>query len=360
MDKFDKLTQKLEEFLEMGIPFYDCIVMKDGECVYRRQGGFLEENIKPNGKELYNIYSCSKIITCTAALQLLEKGMFKLDDFLGDYMPEFKSMTVKADNAEFKAKNKITIRHLFSMTGGFSYDLYSPWLKLFREETNGKCPTEKLSEYLSREPLLFEPGYRWEYSLCHDVLAALVEKLSGMKFGEYVKKNIFDVVGMPNSTFNLSASELDKICPQYRYNSEKNAVERISKTNDFKLGTEFESGGAGCISTVDDYIKFLEAIRTCKLLKKETVDLMATNQLTKEQIDMPTYWVSEKRGYGLGQQCPSCYSERADFGWGGAAGAHYFVDREKGITAYLGTHVLGFEKFQQARTCITPIIQALF
>lgn len=68
MDQFEKLTETLESFLDMGLPFYDCIVMKDGICVYRKQGGFLEEQILPTGKELYNICSCSKLITCTAAL----------------------------------------------------------------------------------------------------------------------------------------------------------------------------------------------------------------------------------------------------------------------------------------------------
>lgn len=360
MDKFEKLTGKLEDFLKQGLPFYDCIVMKDGECVYRRWGGFVRGDVKPNGKELYNIYSCSKLITCTAALQLYEKGLFLLDDPLEKYMPEFKNMTVRTGDKIERAKNKITVEQLFTMTAGFSYDLHSPMLELFRKETGGKCPTEKLAEYLSREPLLFEPGYRWEYSLCHDVLAALVEKLSGMKFGEYVKKNIFRVAGMTSSTFNLPDEHLDEICTQYQYNAQKQAAELRSKANDFKFGAEYESGGAGCISTVDDYIKFLEAVRTYKLLKKETVDLMTTNRLTDEQINMPTYWVGEKRGYGLGQHCPTERHLRPDFGWGGAAGAHYFIDRSRGLSAYLGTHILGFEAFQQTRGCITPIIQEIF
>ncbi len=111
---------------------------------------------------------------------------------------------------------------------------------------------------------------------------------------------------------------------------------------------------------MEDYIKFLEAIRTYKLLKKETVDLLSTNQLTKEQIEMPTYWVQGKRGFGLGQQCPTAENTRPDFGWGGAAGAHYFIDRINNITAYFGTHVLGYEKFQQTRTKITDTIQEIY
>ena len=182
--------------------------------------------------------------------------------------------------------------------------------------------------------------------------------ISGMTFGEYVKKNIFDVCGMENSAFLIN--ETNKLVNQYKYNPENDKVEECTKDNVFRIGTKYESGGAGCVSTVEDYIKFLEAIRTYKLLKKETVDLLSANQLTKEQIEMPTYWVQGKRGFGLGQQCPTAENTRPDFGWGGAAGAHYFIDRTNNITAYFGTHVLGYEKFQQTRTKITDIIQEIY
>lgn len=205
---------------------------------------------------------------------------------------------------------------------------------------------------------MFEPGYRWEYSLCHDVLAAVVEEAAGMKFGEYVKKYIFDICSAENSTFLPENN--DDIINQYRYDYNKNAVVECSRDNAFRLGTEYESGGAGCASTVDDYIGFLEALRIGRLLKDETVKLLSTNQLTKQQISMPTYWVKDKRGYGLGQQCPTAENTQPDFGWGGAAGAYYFVDRKNNITAYFGTHVLGFEKLQQTKSIITNIIQEIY
>ena len=168
----------------------------------------LENKIKIDGKEKYNIYSCSKVITCTAALQLFEKGMFSLEDKLSDYMPEFKNMTVKTDDGVKKAENSILIKHLFEMTAGFSYDVFSTELKKAISETKGKCPTREVMKYLAKEPLLFEPGDRWEYSLCHDVLAAFVEVVSGEKYEKYVKKNIFDVIGMNNSTFMMMYEEI--------------------------------------------------------------------------------------------------------------------------------------------------------
>lgn len=359
MKDVSTLDQMLQGFLEMGLPFFDCMVMKDGVCVYRRLGGSMEGRA-PTGKELYHIYSCSKLITCTAALQLWEKGLFRLDDPLADYMPEFANMSVAAGDQTVPAAHPITIRQLFTMTAGFSYNLASPMIQRCRQETGGACPTVTLMRYLAKEPLLFQPGERWEYSLCHDVLAALVEVLAGTSFGAYVKEHIFDVAGMPHSTFLPSEHEIDALCPKYRYQEQTGRVEVCEKTNAYRLGYAYESGGAGCTSTVEDYVAFLEALRTDRLLRHETVDLMATNQLTDAQRAMPSYWVQGKRGYGLGQQCPAWDCPRPDFGWGGAAGAHYFVDRKNGLVAYLGTHVLGFSAFQEARTALTPLIQSLF
>ena len=333
---FNELTTKLDSWIEMGIPGYDCIVYHNGECVYRHQNGYSdrENKIKMNGTEKYNIYSCSKPITCTAALQLYEKGLYKLDDKLSDYMPEFETMYVKTDDGIKKAENSITIKDLFCMTAGFSYDICSPMIELCKKETNGKCQTRELMKYLAKEPLLFEPGERYEYSLCHDVLAAFVEVLSDMRFGEYVKKHIFEPLGMNNSTFLLDDSELNTICPQYT--GEK--IELRERTIDYKFGSEYESGGAGCISTVDDYIKFLEALRSYKLLKPETVKLMITDRLTDEQ--KCSYWPKETHGYGLGVRCPMGDKRYIDFGWGGAAGAHLTIDTQNEISIYFATHIL--------------------
>jgi len=336
---FENIKKICDICLELGLQGYDLIVYKDGKCVYRKFDGYsdIENKVPMNGKERYNIYSCSKPITATAALQLWEKGLFSLEDKLADYMPEFSRMTVKTDDGIKKAENPILIKHLFEMTAGFSYDVNSPSLKKCYEETNGKCPTREAMKYLAKEPLLFEPGDRWHYSLCHDVLAALVEVISGEKFEIYVKKNIFDKVGMKDTTFMLPESELSTIAEQYRFadGKHKNVGKNIQN---YKIGSEYASGGAGGISTVDDYIKFLEALRTGKLLKLETLALMQTNRLTKEQ--RRTYWTNGTHGYGLGVRCDRGLEGYSDFGWGGAAGAYLAIDTENGISLYFGTHLL--------------------
>ena len=336
---FEATKNLCDSFLDLGVPGFDLAVYQNGNCILRHRNGYsdIENKIAMNGKERYNIYSCSKPITCTAAMQLWEKGLFSLDDKLSDYMPEFEKMTVKTEDGIKEAEHPILIRHLFEMTAGFSYDLTSPHLLRCKEETNGRCPTGETMKYLAKEPLLFEPGDRWEYSLCHDVLAALVEVIAKQPFEEYVKEHIFDPLGMDDSTFLLSDDKLDSIAQQYKFRDGK-AV-NIGKNISHKLGSQYASGGAGCISTVDDYIKFLEALRIGdRILKKETVAWMATDQLTDYQ--KRTYHRRETYGYGLGMRCPKKNGPYLDFGWGGAAGAYLAIDIEHGLSLYYGTHLI--------------------
>jgi CubicO group peptidase (beta-lactamase class C family) len=252
-------------------------------------------------------------------------------------MPEFESMTVGTKGKISAAKMPILIKHLFEMTAGFSYNVNSMRIRECIADTEGKCPTRVAMKYLAKDPLLFEPGERWEYSLCHDVLAALVEVISGEKFEIYVKKHIFDVAGMARSTFMLPEEELHTLAEQYVYRNGK-PVNIGKSIAPYKIGSEYASGGAGCISTVDDYIRFLEALRTYKLLKPETLALFTADRLTEEQ--KKTYWSAKNHGYGLGVRCPMGDERYVDFGWGGAAGAYLAVDMKNEITLYFGAHII--------------------
>ena len=345
-----------DSFLDLGLPGFDLAVYRGGEPILRHMGGYssLEEKTPITGRERYNIYSCSKPITCTAALQLYERGLFSLDDRLSDYMPEFADMMVYREGKTVPAEKPIFIKNLFEMNAGFSYNCSSPELLRAREETGGRCPTREVMRYLAREPLLFEPGERYQYSLCHDVLAALVEVISGERFECYVKGHIFDVAGMEKSTFMLPDSELDTIAEQYRVvdGVTTNIGKRIFV---YKFGDEYASGGAGCISTVDDYMKFLEALRTHKLISEETLTLMTTDRLTDSTRS--TYTAASTHGYGLGVRCKGPSEKYTDFGWGGAAGAFLAVDMESEISLYFGTHLLA-SPVQGLRSMLFRMVRA--
>ena len=348
MNQKGKVYELLKRFEAMGIPLIDCIVYHRGKCVFRHLSGFSDEaKQKPvDGKELYNIYSCSKLITCTAALQLVEKGDIRLDAPVYDYLPEFRKLTKCVDGRIEPVRNTMTVRHLFTMTAGLTYNTATENLKRCYADTRGEMPTREVMKYLAQDPLAFEPGEGWFYSLCHDVLAAIVEVVSGERFGEYVKKRIFDPVGMKRSTFLLPDEKLSDIAAQYKWlEDEQKFVPTGPRITPYKLGSRYESGGAGCVSTVEDYIAFLEALRAGEtLLRRDTVKLMSTPQIpveftTEARPEPPRQFMLTGYSYGLGVRCPKPGSGKPDFGWGGAAGAFLAILPEAEATIFYCQHV---------------------
>lgn len=338
---FEQTKTLCRHFLNMGIPGFDLIVYKDGECILRHMGGYAdaENKIPVRGKEKYHIYSCSKLITCAAAMQLWEKGLFSLEDKLSDYLPAFAEMTVKTENGVRKAKNPIKISHLFQMTSGMGYDMHTPELEEYYKIPGNNCPTVETVNMFARTPLEFEPGEGWKYSFAHDVLGALVEVLSGEKFEHYVKTHIFDPLGMEHSTFLHPLEDWEGFAKMYQYDKKTGQVTPVFR-HWCHLGKEFAGGGGGCISTVEDYIKFLEALRVGDvILKKETIAMMATDYLTEQQRTMYTYGTTNI-GYGLGMRAPRKDAIHKEFGWAGAAGAYASVDPELNISFYYSQHVI--------------------
>lgn len=338
---FEETKRFCDTFLEKGMPGFDLMVMKDGKEVLRYKNGFsdAERGIPVRGNEKYNIYSCSKVMTCVAAMQLWEKGLFSLDDRLSDYMPEFEKMNVATENGVRPAKRPILIHNLFEMTAGFTYDRSTDNIRRAKDETGGRCPTREFMKYYARDPLAYEPGDEWLYSLGHDVLAALVEVISGQKFEEYVKESIFDPLGMNDSTFLLPESERKNVAPLYRYNKETGRSEPLgTPVPEYVFGSEYASGGAGVVSTVEDCMKFAEGVRLRKIIKDGTVELMKTDRLTEKE--RPYYWNKTDYGYGLGVRCAKKDGFFRDYGWGGAAGAYLAIDDERGLSLYFASHML--------------------
>lgn len=343
---FEDLTKTLEKFVELGVPGNDCAVYHKGQLVYRHMAGYsdLENKTPINGNEFYNIYSCTKPLTCTAALQLWEQGKFDLDDPLYKYMPEFENMMVRDGDGVRPAKSHITIRHLFTMSAGFNYNTECESIMRAKRGTGGRCPTRETVAYLANEPLDFDPGTSWQYSLCHDVLTGLIEVVSGMKFGEYVKENIFQPLGMTKSTFNFPEERFDEIAGQYVLDMDTEVHTNCGKnTQVYKFGSEYESGGAGCVTCLEDYVKFLEALRVGDvILKSETIEMMSTNQLEGDVLKAYQEQPARvKYGYGLGVRCPYTDDALQDFGWGGAAGAYLAVDRKYDFTLFYVQHLFG-------------------
>ena len=348
---------------EYKVPGVDCIVCKDHEQVFRYFAGKsdIENDRDMNGNELYLIFSMTKMITCTAVLQLMEKGMILARDPISKYLPEFSKMKLSSEalNTENAAKiatggsmgeatsqafdgyakTPITIEHLLTMTAGFNYDLKAPYITEALAE--GRTSTRELVRALAETPLGFEPGTRYRYSLCHDILAGLVEVVSGKTFGEYLKENIFDVLGMKETFFGLPKDEagLSRMAARYGRDKDGNPI-RWELKCDYNLSDKYESGGAGLTSSTEDYAIFLDAIANegvgangRRILSAASVRLMSVNHLTAQALaDFQAGHIGKGYGYGYAvrvhydrSQSGSLTAE-GEFGWDGAAGGLSLVD----------------------------------
>lgn len=345
-----------------------------GEKVFSYAAGYsdLETKTPFTGKEHVNIYSCSKVCTVTAASQLLEKGKFLLSDPLYQYIPEFKHMSVlEKDGTLREAKRPILIGDLFSMTAGFNYNMRSPSFVKAGEITSGKYDTLTAIRQLANEPLSFDPGDHWQYSLCHDVLAGFVEAVSGMKFRDYVKKNIFDPLEMEESVYHPTEAILKNMASQYSFvpngqstNFDIVEAQKYGSTTDGTfvnvgkrcshiLGEEYDSGGAGIITTVNDYAKLVAALagsgkgaNGARILSPYTVELMKTDRLTEAQHKDYCWQALRGYGYGLGvrthisRALSGSIANLGEFGWGGAAGATVITDNTIGLGVFYVQHCL--------------------
>lgn len=343
---------RLDKFLQEHLWYYgfhgcDVGIVYKGETVYRKGFGVSDDitGKKIDGNEMYYIFSASKPITCAGALRLVEKGLLDLDAPVSDYIPEYKNIKVKTADGEVPAKNVMTVKNLFNMTAGFNYDLGNAQIQALREK-NPDFTSYDLAAALSDFPLLFEPGTAYQYSLCHDVLAGVVEKITGMRFAEYQKKNIFEPLGMNKTFFHVEDCPYDNFATQYVYNDPKKVCDRRELACPYILSPKHDSGGAGMICCTDDYLKFVSAMSLggtskdgYKLLERETVDLMRKNHLPKE-LERTFTRRTIGYSYGLGvrtmvdKEAMNAKSPIGEFGWDGAACAYLLIDPENQVGIY--------------------------
>lgn len=352
---FKKLEEFLDHITSWRIPGCDCTIHIGYDEVFRYQSGYadIENKIPMTSDRTYFLYSVGKVITCTAALQLFEQGKYLMTDPLWKYIPSFKDMYIKQkDGSLVKAKNDILVKDIFAMSAGLTYDLESPSIKKVKEENDDNCTTAQIIDAIANEPILYEPGTHWAYSLGHDVVGRLIEVVSGMTFGEYLQKNLFDPLEMHDSGFELTSEREARMAAQYRFDDSENKAVKIPLTNPYKISKMYESGGAGLISTVDDYIKFAEAMANggvgrngSRILTAAAIDLMRTNHLCPDALNDFNWEQMAGYGYGLGvrtmmdKAAGGSLGSIGEFGWGGAAGAYTMIDPSKKLSVYYAQHM---------------------
>ena len=351
---FSRLADYLNGILDRyDIPGWQCAVSYKGNLVFSECGGYRdrEAGIPMKNDDLFWMYSTTKLTTMTAVSQLLSDGCLRLEDRLSDYLPEFRVMRVKTPAGFRVVETPITIRHLMTMTSGLSYDI-SPCRSY--AERNPNASTEEIVTQLASLPLSFEPGTHFLYSMAHDVLAAVCERITGMRFADYVMENIFLPLGMKDTLFGMTAERRKRLVTQYRRDASGTHSERRDGECVFCFTDRYDSGGAGLSSNAEDYLRLPAALanKGCfhgkQILSPEAIDLLRTPQLIGDaKLDFARWHNRPGYQYALGVRTlvnPENANDPfppGEFGWDGAAGAIATASPETGIAFCFTMQVTG-------------------
>jgi CubicO group peptidase (beta-lactamase class C family) len=325
------------------------LVARNGKVVHHKAFGYadIESGKKLTIDHLFRLYSMTKPVTSVALLTLYEQGKFQLTDPLELYIPAFKDVKVFAgvdDDGKMileEPVRKITIQDVFRHTAGFSYGFGSDLVaKGYQEAGINFSELDSLKELidkLAKQPLLYQPGEKWVYSVSHDVQAYLVEFFSGMPFDKYVTETIIKPLGMKDAVFGIPDEYISRYTTNYGPAKDGKGIVPIDKpeTSNYARFKDHPFGGLSLSSTTTDYFKFSQMLLNggefngVRILGEKTVELMRANHLPDA---IPGISMGGGVGYGLGVSStinPAAsgnLSSVGNFGWGGAASTQVVID----------------------------------
>jgi CubicO group peptidase (beta-lactamase class C family) len=357
-ERLHRIGETIQRHIQAGqIASAVTLVARRGRVAHLESFGQLDiESKHPAATDsLFRIASMSKPVTGVAILMLLEDGKVRLNDPVSRFIPEFKSLQVSAGGAApVPAKRDMTIGDLLTHTSGLvsgpanaEIAKILPGMALLPDTTR---PQESLERYLPRIaafPLSFQPGERYSYSplAAFDVLGRVVEVASGQTFDRFLKDRLFDPLGMTNTSFTNWREQQARLALIYRRTP--GGPERFANQNQLVSDVYF-SGGAGLISTAEDYFQFAQMLldrgraNGRVLLSPTTVDLMIAPHA-------PDTLPGSTRGgdFGLSVQVmrdPLALGQRVSsgsFGWGGAYGTNFWIDPKEKLVGVLMIQMQG-------------------
>jgi CubicO group peptidase (beta-lactamase class C family) len=350
-ERVARIDRALQRYVdENRIAGIVALVLRDGQPVYERAVGWSDKEAgrKMTTDTIFRIASQTKAITSTAVLSLVEEGKLTLNDPVSRVIPQFAKTTVAAGGSIVPAKRQITIRDLLTHTAGISYGTEPAVASQYEAKGLGPAagfgwytadkdePVCSTMERLASLPFVAQPGEQWVYGYNTDILGCVVERASGMPLDAFIKSRITEPLRMTDTQFFLPAAQRNRLAAVYASGDDgliKRAPDGPRGQGNYVDGPRRSfAGGAGLLSTVRDYSRFLEMIRRggeldgVRILAPRTVKLMSTNQVG-------TLHSANGLGFGLGFETTDRYgangldSEGA-FGWAGAYGTIYRIDPE--------------------------------
>lgn len=362
-NRLTRLGEVLEQSVQAGqIAGGNLCVLHKGEEVYYAESGYADiaNQKKIERDSIFRLYSMTKPITSAAVMLLMERGVIDLLDPVSKYIPTFAETKVATTEGDIKADRQVTIKDCLSMTSGLTYncdpDPASRDAALVYEEldqrlySDNPMTTMEMALKMGQGRLAFQPGEGWRYGTSADILGAVVEAASGVRFGEFLKREFFEPLNMVDTDFRLDVSKRNRLTKVYEATAD-GFVEyhgnHLGICNHMDADIRFESGGAGLVSTIADYIHFAQMLinkgtyRGRTYLAPATVAYMTGCRLDSHQQVMMRGWES-LAGYSYGNLMrvmtePSLAVMNVspgEYGWDGWLGP-YFANMPYDDTTFL-------------------------
>jgi CubicO group peptidase (beta-lactamase class C family) len=362
-ERLDRITRVMQEYIDKGkIAGMVTLIARDGRVAYLQPFGKLDDRGAPMPADaIFRIASQTKAVTSVAVMILQEQGRLLLDDPISRYIPEFAKAQVAVPSEDKKnpkgyttvpLKRPITIRHLLTHTAGISYGEdglaaaeyaaagIQGWFLADKKE-----PIGEIVKKLTTLPFDAQPGEKWIYGYNTDILGYLVERVSGMTLAEFFAKEITGPLGMADTCFFLPKDKVSRFTAVYGVDDRGGLkLMEDSRDNFYVKGPRLcYAGGAGLLSTAEDYARFLLMLQGggrlggTRILSPKSVELMTVDHAG--ELYNPGgfglgFWVTERLGRN-GQ--PGSVDS---FGWGGAYHTTYWVDPAEKLVAVLMTQLM--------------------
>lgn len=358
----------IERELFSGIEW---IAEKSGKVVLSGKSGYqnFEEKTPIPASAIYRIYSMTKPITSVMALKLIEEGKLRLYDLVSSFIPSFENLKVmNPDGSTEDPERPMIIEDLLTHRSGLTYDFLPGChvAPLYSEKDisdDGSVNLEEKCESLSRLPLAYQPGSRFNYSVSIDVLARIIEVISEKDFEEILKEEIFEPLDMKDTGFSVKEKNLPRLMSTYGASNFKEIMNigphnlketDVNQHNPYLKGDHFRRGGTGLFSTISDYLSFGRMLLTGKsksgkiILSRNMIKFMRVNRIPDTQLPIMLGPLPFS-GYGwnligrvvIDNGKTMSLTGKNEFGWAGAASTYFWVDPDEDLVGIMMTQYLG-------------------
>ena len=350
------------------------LLARRGRVIHCEHIGFQDRERKTplTGETILRIYSMTKPIISVALMTLYEEGRFQLTDSIAKYISAFRKTKVLSGTllggTEVDPVRPVTIRDLLTHTAGLTYNFLedSPVSELYRSAnlmSNADRSLESVISELARIPLAYQPGTIWHYSMATDVIAHLIEVLSGQPLQDFLQERLFSPLGMNSTGFSVAPSERHRIASMYghpdittstfscilaAWKSGFNEQIDVETTYPSANTRNFARGGHGLFSTITDYLKFAQMLLNrgtldgVRILSPHIIDFMHQNHIPQALLPFGIGGIMRSGyGFGLGSRVLQNVAESAlpgsvgEYGWSGAAKTYYWIDPKESIIGIL-------------------------